>query len=138
VYGLRILNHHMGQQLTEALAPHDLTLPQMGILADLRRIPGISSAALARARSLSPQTMSEIITGLERDGLLERRSSGGRIRRVYLTPAGASRLTSAFSAAAAVERRMLAGLSAKDQDKLRDLIFRCVAELTERPAERAG
>jgi DNA-binding MarR family transcriptional regulator len=138
VYGLRILNHHMGQQLTEALAPHDLTLPQMGILADLRRIPGISSAALARARSLSPQTMSEIIIGLEKDGLLERRSSGGRILRVYLTPAGASRLASAFSAAAEVERRMLAGLSAKDQEKLRDLIFKCVTQLIADREERAG
>jgi len=138
IYGLRILNHHIGQQLTEALAPHDLTLAQMGILADLRRIPGVSSAALARVRSLSPQTMSEIITGLEKDGLLERRSSGGRILRVYLTPAGAARLTVARSAAAEIERRMLAGLSGKDQATLRDLIFKCVTQITEGAKERAS
>src|SRR6266568_6921059 len=79
IYGLRILNQHLAQRLSEALAPQDLTLPQMGILSDVRRIPGISSAGLARFRSLTPQTMSEIITGLEKDGLIERRARGGRV-----------------------------------------------------------
>ena len=138
IYGLRILNHHVGQELTAALQPHDLTLPEMGILADLRRIPGLSSAALARARALSPQTMSEIITGLEKDGLLERRSAGGRILRVYLTPAGIARLTAAISAAAEIERRMLAGLPKRDQERFRDLIFTCVAQITTRRAEHTG
>ena len=55
---------------------------------------------------VTPQTMSEIITGLDRDGLLE--------------------------------RRMLAGLSAKDEAKLRDLMFQCVAQRTEGREERAG
>jgi DNA-binding MarR family transcriptional regulator len=138
IYGLRILNHHVSQQLSEAIAPHDLTLAQMGILVDLTRIPGVSSAALARVRHLSPQTMSEIITGLEKDGLLERRSSGGRVLRVYITRGGAARLTAALSAAADIERRMLAGLSRTEQEKLRDLIFKCVAQLTERSEERAS
>ena len=130
VYGLRILNHHVSQQLAEALAPAELTLPQMGILADLRRVPGISSAGLARFRSLTPQTMSEIITGLEREGLIERRAHRGRILRLYLTSAGGARLQTALSAAAAVEKALLAGLSAKEQERFRDLIFRCVTQIT--------
>lgn len=138
VYGLRILNHHVAQQLNDALAPHDLSLPQMGILADVRRIPGVSSAGLARVRLLTPQTMSEIITGLEKERLIERRSHGGRILRLYLTPAGTARLSSALAAAADVERRMLAGLSAKEQERFRDLIFQCVAHLTADQEERAG
>ncbi|HEV8669690.1 MAG TPA: MarR family transcriptional regulator [Candidatus Limnocylindria bacterium] len=138
VYGLRILNHHVAQQLTDALEPHDLTLPQMGLLADVRRIPGVSSAALARVRSLTPQTMSEIITGLEKQRLIERRPHGGRILRLYLTPAGTTRLSSALAAAADVERRMLAGLSPKEQERFRDLIFQCVAHLTADQEQRAG
>ena len=130
VYGLRILNHHIARQLTDALEPHDLSLPQMGILADLRRIPGASGASLARVRSLTPQTMSEIITELEKESLIERRAHGGRVLRLFLTPAGATRLSSALAAAASVERRMLAGLSPKEQERFRDLIFRCVEQLT--------
>lgn len=138
VYGLRILNHHIAQQLNDALEPHDLTLPQMGILADVRRIPGVSSAGLARVRLLTPQTMSEIITELEKERLVERRPHGGRVLRLYLTPAGSARLSNALAVAADVERQMLAGLSATEQDQLRDLIFRCVTHLTADQEQRAG
>ncbi|HLZ47321.1 MAG TPA: MarR family transcriptional regulator [Candidatus Limnocylindria bacterium] len=138
VIGLRILNHVVGQQLSAAIEPQDLTLPQLGILHDVKRIPGVSSAGLARVRSFTPQTMSEVITGLERDGLIERRAQGGRILRMYLTPRGAERLAKAGAAAAAVERKMLEALSPKDQEKFRELIYACVAHLTEGEEERAS
>jgi DNA-binding MarR family transcriptional regulator len=138
VYGLRILNHHFSQRFAGALEEHDLTLPQMGIMFDMARIPGVSSAGLARVRRLTPQTMSEIITGLERNGLLERRPRHGRTLGLYLTPAGTARLAKAGSAAAGIEREMLAGLSAKDQERFRELIFRCVTHLTAGEERRAG
>ena len=138
VYGLRILNHHFSQQFAGALEQHELTLPQMGILFDVARIPGVSSAGLARVRRLTPQTMSEIITGLERNGLLERRPRHGRTLGLYLTPTGTARLAKAGSAAAAIEREMLSGLSAKDQERLRELIFRCVTHLNAGQEERAS
>ena len=138
VYGIRVLNHLLTQQLTEALQPHALTLAQLGILADLQRIPGVSSAALARVRSLTPQTVSEIINGLEKDGLLERRSHGGRILRVYLTDKGAVRLANGLRAARLIEHRMLAGLTPKERDQLRDLIYKCVAPMIEGRAENAS
>lgn len=130
VYGLRILNHYFSQRFAGALEEHDLTLPQMGIMFDVARIRGVSSAGLARVRGLTPQTMSEIITGLERDGLLERRPRHGRTLGLYLTPAGAARLAKAGAAAAGIEREMLSGLSAREQERLRELIFRCVTRLT--------
>jgi len=120
VIGLRILNHIVGQQLSAAIEPQDLTLPQLGILHDVKRIPGVSSAGLARVRSFTPQTMSEVIL------------------RMYLTPSGAERLAKAGAAAAAVERKMLEALSPKDQDKFRELIYACVEHLTEGEAERAS
>jgi DNA-binding MarR family transcriptional regulator len=138
VYGLRILNHHFSQRFATALEEHHLTLPQMGIMFDVARIPGVSSAGLARVRGLTPQTMSEIITGLERDGLLARRPRHGRTLGLHLTPAGTARLAKAGSAAAGIEREMLAGLAPKDQERLRDLIFRCVTHLTAGEERRAG
>jgi DNA-binding MarR family transcriptional regulator len=57
---------------------------------------------------------------------------------MYLSPKGAERLAKASSAAATVERRMLAGLSAKDQERFRDLIYACVAHLTAGEEQRAG
>jgi len=138
VYGLRILNHYFSQRFAGALEEHDLTLPQMGIMFDVARIRGVSSAGLARARRMTPQTMSEIITGLERDGLLERRPRHGRTLGLYLTPAGTARLTKAGSAAAGIEREMLDGLTPKEQERFRELIFKCVTELTAGEERRAG
>ena len=130
VYGLRILNHYFSQRFAGALEEHQLTLPQMGIMFDVARIRGVSSAGLARARHMTPQTMSEIITGLEREGLLERRPRHGRTLGLYLTPQGLARLTKAGTAAAGIEREMLAGLSPKEQERFRELIFKCVTQVT--------
>jgi DNA-binding MarR family transcriptional regulator len=138
VYGLRILNHYFSQRFAGALEEHDLTLPQMGIMFDVARIPGVSSAGLSRVRRMTPQTMSEIITGLEKDGLIERRARGGRVLGLYLTPAGAAKLHAAISAAATVEKQMLAGLSPKEQDRFRELLFRCVTHLTASDEEPAS
>jgi DNA-binding MarR family transcriptional regulator len=138
VYGLRILNHYFSQRFAGALETHDLTLPQMGIMFDVARIRGVSSAGLARARRMTPQTMSEIITGLEREGLLERRPRHGRTLGLYLTPAGTARLTKAGTAAVGIEREMLAALSAREQDRFRELIFKCVTQLTPGEERRAG
>jgi DNA-binding MarR family transcriptional regulator len=138
VYGLRVLNHHFSQRLTTALEQHDLTLPQMGIMFDVARIRGVSSAGLSRVRRMTPQTMSEIITGLEREGLLERRPRHGRTLGLYLTPAGTAKLAKAGTAAVEIEHEMLAGLSAKDQERLRDLLFRCVTNLAGAEEQRAG
>ncbi|HEV2250996.1 MAG TPA: MarR family winged helix-turn-helix transcriptional regulator [Candidatus Limnocylindria bacterium] len=130
VYGLRVLNHHFSQRFAGALAKHQLTLPQVGVMFDVARTPGVSSAGVARARHMTPQTLSEIITGLEREGLVERRPRRGRTLGLHLTAAGAARLAKAGSAAAGIEREMLAGLSAKDQERFRQLIFGCVTHLS--------
>ena len=138
VYGLRTLNHHFSQRFATALKKHDLTLPQMGIMFDVARAPGASSASLARARRMTPQTMSEIVTRLERDGLLERRPRHGRTLGLHLTPAGSARLAKAGAAAVKIEHEMLAGLSATDQERLRDLLFKCVAQLSPPKEKPAG
>ncbi len=138
LYGIRVLNHLLAQQLSEELLPHALTLAQLGILADLKWSPGVSNAALARVRSLTPQTVSEIINALEKDGLLERRSHGGRVLGVYLTDKGSVRLANGIAQARLIERRMLAGLSSRERETLRDLILTCVAQLTEHGEAKAG
>jgi DNA-binding MarR family transcriptional regulator len=138
VYGLRVLNHHFSLRFALALAKHDLTLPQVGIMFGVARTPGVSSASLSRVRGLTPQTMSEIVTGMERDGLLERRPRHGRTLGLYLTPSGTARLSKAGTAAAAIEREMLAGLPAKDRERFRELILRCVTHLAAGKEERAS
>ena len=138
VYGLRVLNHLFSQRLAGALEQYELTLPQMGVMFDAARIPGVSSAGLARVRRMTPQTLSEIITGLERSGLLARRPRHGRTLGLYLTPPGTARLQKAGSVASAIEREMLSGLAPKDQERFRELIFRCVTQLTAGKEELAS
>jgi len=52
--------------------PGALNLSQMGALARLAESGGMTTADLARAESMKPQSMGAILAGLERDGLVQR------------------------------------------------------------------
>ncbi|MBI3972476.1 MAG: MarR family transcriptional regulator [Chloroflexi bacterium] len=117
--------------LDEALRPYRLTLPQVGVLVALKRSPGLSNAELARGSFITPQSMAELLSGMEAAGLVTRRPhpAGGRVLPAELTPAGAATLQACRSAMMDVEARLLADLAPHEQRQLRDLLERCVASL---------
>ena len=53
--------------------PDALNLSQAGALARLEENGWMTTADLARAESMKPQSMGTILTGLEQDGLVQRR-----------------------------------------------------------------
>jgi len=68
-----------------------LTLPQLRVLFQLRRVPGITTGDLAREMGISVTITSGLVIKLEGLGLVERRQHPGDRRRepLHLTPAGA-------------------------------------------------
>ncbi|PZW41344.1 MarR family transcriptional regulator [Humitalea rosea] len=68
--------------------PGDLTLSQNATLARLEKAGGATTAELARAESVKPQSMAAILTGLERDGLVERRPHPTDGRQVLFSLTG--------------------------------------------------
>lgn len=70
--------------------PGALNLSQTSVLARLQESGGMTTADLARAEAMKPQSMGSILTGLEQDGLVRRHPhpSDGRQVLFSLTDAG--------------------------------------------------
>lgn len=109
---VRRLARRISQIYDEALAPHGLTVGQIGLLASLRRREGIGVGALAERLSADASTVSRLLKPLEAAGylVLDPDPDDGRAKRVRLTDAGAEK-----------RRAAAAGWSAA-QDKVRQAL----------------
>jgi len=118
-------------RMEEALRPLQLTVSQYSCLHSLRREPGISAAALARATFVTRQSMNAMLQQLIDRGLVARpsRAETGRALPALLTPAGSDALDAAQTLVDGVQQRMLGGLSADERDTLGRGLAACVSAL---------
>lgn len=109
------------RRLRSAASPSALTLSQWSALARLDRQGAMTTADLARAESIKPQSMGAVLAGLEQDGLVERRPhpTDGRQILFALTPAGAEERR---RRGVAKREWLLAALAELDPAELRDLV----------------
>src|ERR1700760_1701436 len=103
--------------LERALAELGATAPQFVVLTMLKAYPGLSGADLARVALLTPQTVGVIIRNLERDGAIGMTPHPvhRRVLQWTLTKRGQTLLEKCRKHAMALERRLAAGLSRKDE-----------------------
>jgi DNA-binding MarR family transcriptional regulator len=119
----------MRSAVATALAEHDLSVQQYGTLLILAQHPGSTIAELAREVGTTRQSANELLTGMERAGLLERRANptDRRSQQLYLTDGGRQRLADATPVVRAVERELEAGFTPADQATARAWLQRMVA-----------
>ena len=72
---VKLAEREVGKELDRELRHTGLTKSQFGVLQALVHLERASSAALARTVFVTPQAMVGIVAGLERKGLIRRRSS---------------------------------------------------------------
>lgn len=105
---------------------HDLAVTpgQYTALSLLAAQRNQSSADMARKAGVTPQSMSETISGLERKGLIIRAENPEhrRILNITLTEAGQALLARCDEQTDALEQRLLEGLSAGQLNALRDAL----------------
>ncbi len=79
------------RRLRTEVNPGDLTLSQSATVARLEKAGWATTADLARAESVKPQSMAAVLTSLEQDGLVQRRPhpTDGRQVLFSLTDDGA-------------------------------------------------
>ncbi len=89
----------------DALAPHGLTVGQIGLLASLRRSEGVAITALADRLSADASTVSRLLKPLVAAGYVTigPDPDDRRARRVRLTDAGAEKRRSAAAGWAAAQ-----------------------------------
>ncbi len=124
IYLVNNLNLLVRRMLDERLKPHNLGGLQYTILTLIRDRDGISSAELSRRFFVTPQTMNESVTGLERRGLIARTESetNRRILIARVLPEGLALLETCDKIADEVEAEVFSDLSADKQDVLHDLL----------------
>jgi DNA-binding MarR family transcriptional regulator len=78
------------RRLRSEANPEELNLSQWSVLARLDHGDAMTTADLARAESMKPQSMGTILASLEQEGLVERQPhpTDGRQILFALTPAG--------------------------------------------------
>ena len=93
----------------ERLRPVGYTFTQSMVLCYVDREPGITSAELARRAMVTPQSMGEVLTGLEKSDLLrrERHPENGRMQATHLTRAGKAANSACRAEMDKVDARML-------------------------------
>jgi DNA-binding MarR family transcriptional regulator len=130
-YELKRAQHFMRLRMDEALKGRGVTTPQYAAMSVLAERPGLSNAQLARRSFVTPQTMNQILGRLETLGLVERRGhpEHGRVLQAYLTRSGERLREECDRTAAAVERRMVSGLSGDEQRCLLDALRKCAEAL---------
>ncbi len=130
-YLLKQASSALRAAMEEALRPLGMTITHYSCLELLAQRPGLSNSDLARGAFVTRQSMNVLLQGLERAGEVTRPevAPSGRALPVTLTDAGRRALAQASAAVRAVELRMLAQLSADEQDETRRLLGSLVAAL---------
>ncbi|MCT7297852.1 MarR family transcriptional regulator [Ralstonia sp. CHL-2022] len=120
-YLLRQANAAQRLRMERAMADVGVTLPQFLVLTMLRAYPGISNADLARLTLLTPQTVSVIVTNLERSGAITRRPHAvhGRIQHIDVTAEGATLLSACRERSGGIEQDLLEGFSSEEEEVVR-------------------
>jgi len=109
----------------------ELTHEQSFVLGYLAQTPGAIQKDIAEITRTSPASVSSLLQGLERKGLIERRTEPGneRSKRVYATPEGAGLIAGFETAMAAADETILAPLDESERATLHALLTKITAVL---------
>jgi MarR family transcriptional regulator, temperature-dependent positive regulator of motility len=143
---LRRLLHLAEDRFAHLSKVNGLNLRQFAVLAATAQSPGLSQSALVRATGIDRSTLADMMTRLERRGLITRTPSpaDARANSVNLTLAGINAVTGSNSHAKAADAAILDLLSEPKQRAFVSTIKRIVkradevAEREEHNARRAA
>lgn len=109
----------------------DLSHEQAFVLGYLVQNPGAIQRDIAEVSRTSAASVSSLLQGLERRGLVERRTQSGdeRRKRVFATPAGTELIAGFDVAMAEADETILAPLSPEERATLLALLTKITAEL---------
>jgi len=109
----------------------ELSHEQAFVLGYLAKNPGSIQRNIAEVSRTSAASVSSLLQGLERRGLVERRAVDGDVRskRVFATPAGVDLIAGFEAAMAAADEVILGPLDASERASLHALLTKMTAEL---------
>ena len=138
LYAVKQVELAVRAHMDAVLKPYSVTTIQYTALTVLEHRNDLTSAALARRSFVTAQTMGDIVTALERRGVIARKPDPAHAKRltISLTEEGQRVLSDVREDIETIERRMTRGLTHGEQEDLRVALQKCFANLAA-PAERA-
>lgn len=127
LYVVKQLELAIRAHLDALLKDSGVTALQYTALSVLERTPTMSAADLARHSFVRAQSAADLVTALERRGLIERAVDPANRRRllISLTEEGTRFLEEYDPLVAELEEQMLHGLGPRDRTKFRSLLDCC-------------
>jgi len=124
IYLLNQVNQIARGRLDGALGPLKMTGLQFTILSVIGRHDGLSSAELSRRFFVTPQTMNELIAGLEQRKLISKspQPTNRRILQLTLTDDGRAMVRASEAVADAIEQEIFGFLPSADYENLHALV----------------
>ncbi len=119
------------RRLTEALAPHGITLPLFTAMSVLQARGSLSNAQLAERSFISPQSANEIVKMMEAKGWVVREPdpTHGRIVKLSLTANAEALLARCDETVKRLEAEMLEGIAPEHVALLQHLLTQCAKNL---------
>lgn len=126
----------IGARITAQLAVNDVSLVQFGVLSCLADGTEMTSADIARAVFVRPQSMAEVLDGMERRGLIRRGEvrSKGRRNPVRITTDGRRAFEAAEAIALATNDLSDVGLGSAESKQLNDLLLTVIRAAEDAPS----
>jgi DNA-binding MarR family transcriptional regulator len=124
IFLLRLLQLNIYNLMVERLRPAGLTPLQYMVLSILSHRETWSTAELARRFHIAPQSMTEVISSLQKKKLIARSKSlaHGRIINIRLTAAGIRQLDRCNLAVDRLERAVFADFDTRELVQFRDFL----------------
>lgn len=132
-YLLKEASSALRTAMEDVLRPLGMNVTHYACLELLAQRPGLSNSDLARGAFVTRQTMNVLLQTLEREGEVTRpaQASVGKVLPAQLTPRGRRSLAKATAAVRGVEDRMLAAMTAAEQDDARRILRSMIHSLRE-------
>jgi DNA-binding MarR family transcriptional regulator len=134
IYLIKRLETEVTANMIKILGAYDITPSQFIVLNFVGdNETDLSSAQLSRRFLMTPQSMNEVVTTLQRKELLERNTDPNhkRILRITLTEKGKEVLKICNAAMDAFEEKLLKKLKAKETEGFRGAIGKILENLKE-------
>ena len=124
--------HRMHRAADERMTASGLSLARTKVLRHLAATGPVRPSALASVCGVVPHSITDIVDGLERDGLAERQPDPAdrRAKLIRLTGKGAAALTAAAATREHLLNTLFGALDAAEQQNLLDLLDRLDTALT--------
>ncbi|MDR3510171.1 MAG: MarR family transcriptional regulator [Caulobacteraceae bacterium] len=139
-YILKQAQHGLRTRMDRELRKLGLSTAQFAVLTTLQELKAASGAELGRRCFVTPQTVTGVIAGLAKAGLVLRSPSArhGRVIEARLSPLGHDVLGRATAIVYAIEEDMLCDLSASDRATLGRLLRLCALRVGVRSPDLDG